>query len=154
MEGRLAVGSRAFETRDAGAPGIAPARNVGAARQAILRGLRASTEAKLGPVAPHDVVLTLRRGEELVGGFVGVVSMGWLFVEALWVDVEVRGAGHGRALMDRGESEARRQGASNSFLNTFSFQAPAFYARLGYRTYARLDDFPAGHQRIFMTKTL
>ncbi len=146
--------ARAAEVRGASPPTIAPARNVGAARQAILRGLRASTETKLGAVSPRDIVLTLRDQDDLLGGFVGVVTMEWLFVEALWVDARLRGAGHGRALMDRGEAEARSHGASNSFLNTFSFQAPGFYTRLGYRTYALLDDFPAGHQRIFMTKAL
>jgi hypothetical protein len=39
-------------------------------------------------------------------------------------------------------------------VDTFSFQAPGFYEKLGYRTFGRLDDFPAPYHRVWMTKAL
>jgi hypothetical protein len=39
-------------------------------------------------------------------------------------------------------------------LSTHSFQAPDFYARLGFRQVASLDDCPAGHSHILMMKRL
>jgi hypothetical protein len=52
------------------------------------------------------------------------------------------------------EDEARRRGAKHAYLDTFSFQAPDFYEQHGYQVFGTLDDFPAGHQRYFMTKEL
>jgi len=40
------------------------------------------------------------------------------------------------------------------YLDTFSFQAPAFYQRHGYQVFGTLPDFTPGHQRYFFTKQL
>jgi len=37
------------------------------------------------------------------------------------------------------EAEARKRGCSNATLNTFSFQAPEFYRKLGYRIVATIE---------------
>jgi hypothetical protein len=42
----------------------------------------------------------------------------------------------------------------NVFLDTFSFQAPGFYQKLGYRVFGELVDFPPGHTRQYLTKRL
>jgi len=52
------------------------------------------------------------------------------------------------------EDEARHRGAKNAYLDTFSFQAPDFYKKHGYRVFGELQDFPPGHQRHFLTKRL
>src|SRR5438105_5447062 len=38
-------------------------------------------------------------------------------------------------------------------VDTFTFQGPEFYPKLGYREYARLD-YPPDHHRIFFRKNL
>ena len=80
--------------------------------------------------------------------------MGWLTIDMLWVEEVHRGRGHATALMEEAEQEARRRGATDCVLDTFSFQAPRFYRNRGYREFGRLDDFPAGHRRHYMTKSL
>jgi N-acetylglutamate synthase-like GNAT family acetyltransferase len=91
----------------------------------------------------------------IVGGVYGNYgSFGWLYISALWVSETVRGHGHGSRLMNSIEQKARENGCVNAYLDTFSFQAPEFYKKLGYTVFAELEDFPAGHSRIFLRKRL
>lgn len=39
-------------------------------------------------------------------------------------------------------------------LETFSFQAPEFYRKLGYQAFGVIDGYADGHQKIFMQKEL
>jgi ribosomal protein S18 acetylase RimI-like enzyme len=88
------------------------------------------------------------------GGVTGGVWGGWLHVVSLWVDEDLRGHGLGRELMHAAEQEARAAGARMAFLETHTFQAPGFYMKLGYRTIARLDDYPPGQAQLIMSKAL
>ena len=92
--------------------------------------------------------------EEIAGGVLGEVYFDWLYVDLLWVKDELRGNGYGNRLMELLEEEARKLGAKNAYLDTFSFQAPDFYKKLGYQVFGELKDFPPGHQRYFLTKQL
>lgn len=93
-------------------------------------------------------------GDEIVGGVIGVVHWNWLYVDLMWLREDLRGRGDGHRLLALLEEEARQHGATQVYLDTFSFQAPEFYRRHGYRVYGELKDFPAGHDRLFLTKTL
>ncbi len=46
------------------------------------------------------------------------------------------------------------RGCTYAHLNTFSYQARPFYEKRGYEVFAELDDYPKGHQRVFMKKCL
>ena len=91
---------------------------------------------------------------EIVGGVLGEVYWGWLYVDLLWIQDELRGHGYGHRLLTRLEDEARKLSARNACLDTFSFQMPDFYKEHGYQVFGELQDFPPGHQRYFMTKEL
>ena len=91
----------------------------------------------------------------IVGGVAGNYgSFGWLYIDQLWVSGDLRGQGYGTKLMAAIEGEAVRHGSNNVYLNTFSFEAPEFYKKLGYTVFAELEDFPPGHKRIFLRKEL
>lgn len=92
--------------------------------------------------------------QDIVGGILAELYWNWLFIELLWVTAELRGQGYGRRLLMKAEEEARRRGARNVYLDTFSFQAPQFYIKHGYAQFGELQDFPEGHQRLFFTKPL
>jgi ribosomal protein S18 acetylase RimI-like enzyme len=70
------------------------------------------------------------------------------------VDGAHRGGGWGRALLERAEEEAIARGLQGVWLDTFSFQAPGFYQKLGYEVFGTLADYPPGHTRYFLRKTL
>ena len=67
---------------------------------------------------------------------------------------DLRGHGYEHQLLVQIEEAARQRGAKHVYLDTFSFQAPAFYERHGYRVFGELAEFPHGHRRYFMTKAL
>lgn len=123
--------------------------------RAVFEGLRAHNGARVGD-SGYSPLHVLLRGEEgeVQGGLAGDVYFGWLFVRYLWVAEEHRGGGYGERLLREAEDEARSRGCHAIWLDTFSFQAPGFYHRLGFREFGRLDDYPAGHARHFLWKPL
>jgi 8-oxo-dGTP pyrophosphatase MutT (NUDIX family)/GNAT superfamily N-acetyltransferase len=92
------------------------------------------------------------RGETMAG-LVGSTYGGWLFVEDLWVHADLRRRGIGSELLSLAERRAADVGCHSARLDTFSFQAPEFYPRFGYRLYGALD-YPPRHRRYFLWKPL
>ncbi|MCU4178280.1 GNAT family N-acetyltransferase [Bosea sp. BH3] len=125
-------------------------------RAAVLRGLSAHNEAKVGPRNTKPLAISLRDDDgRIVGGLVGELKWEWLYVDLLWIDAAHRGAGFGEALVARAEQEAREHGAKGVYLGTMSIQAPEFYPRLGYRECGRMEDYPvAGETMHYFTKAL
>jgi GNAT superfamily N-acetyltransferase len=93
-------------------------------------------------------------GDEVVGGLLAGIWGGVLFVRILWVSEALRGRGFGRRLMETAERRAVERGCRHVYLDTFSFQAPGFYEKLGYQTYAKAHDWPVGHAHHFLRKDL
>ena len=83
---------------------------------------------------------------------IGHTFASWLYVELLWLPEELRGSGLGVRVLAEAEAEAARRDCIGSHLDTFSFQAPGFYRRLGYEVFGVIDDYPPGHRRLFLRK--
>jgi ribosomal protein S18 acetylase RimI-like enzyme len=60
------------------------------------------------------------------------------------VDESVRKQGWGRKLMLTAEKEAIKRGCTVAYTNTFPWQGPEFYKRLGYTLYGKLENLPKG----------
>lgn len=90
---------------------------------------------------PSSVNLLLCDGDTIVGGLLGVAG-------------PLQGRGYGRQLMERAEALARERGCVGAWVDTYSFQSPAFYQRLGYRVFGMLPSYPGVEQRIFLMKEL
>jgi GNAT superfamily N-acetyltransferase len=126
----------------------------GPARREILKGLRAYNTRAVGPFEFKPLSVTLRDRGAIVGGLVGETYLGWMFISLLWVADEFRGKGFGSKIMRAAEKEARKRGVRNVYVDSFSFQAPAFYEKQGFREFGRLEGFPAGHSRSWLTKAI
>ena len=124
-------------------------------REAVLAPLQAYNLAQVGPSHLRPLAVLLRDGAGAIrGGLWGRTGWGWLFVELLAVPEAFRGQGLGVALLRQAEEEASRRGCTGAWLDTFSFQAPGFYAKQGYAEVGRIEDYPSGHSRMFLRKTL
>jgi ribosomal protein S18 acetylase RimI-like enzyme len=84
------------------------------------------------------------RDEQIVGGLLGKLLRGWLRIDMLWVAEALRGLGYGTSLVQRVEAIAMAHGCHSAHLDTYSFQAPGFYLKLGYEVFGELNDYPAG----------
>jgi GNAT superfamily N-acetyltransferase len=93
-------------------------------------------------------------GGDLLAGLSGWTWGGCGYIELLWVRDDQRGNGLGARLLAAAEAEIRRRGCDRVSLDTHSFQAPDFYARLGYAECGRTPGYPNGHDHIHLVKRL
>jgi GNAT superfamily N-acetyltransferase len=127
------------------------------ARDAVLAPLAAFNTAQTGDTAPwrpFAILISDAETTTIAGGLWGGSIYAQFFVELLVVPEALRRHGLGRELMQRAEAEAIARGCAGIWLDTFSFQAPGFYQKLGYEIFGEIPDYPPGHSRFFLKKPL
>ncbi len=126
----------------------------GSAREAIDAILDEGAVAAGVPFTYDQLVFLAEEAGVVLGGLAATIVQRWLHVDLLAVRAEARGRGIGRTLMAEAEALARRRELIGVYLDTYGFQAPEFYPRLGYTVFGRLPDQPPGHTRLFFQKRL
>jgi GNAT superfamily N-acetyltransferase len=100
-------------------------------------------------------VLSVRdRSGRVLGGLIMQSYWRETYIELLWLSARARGIGWGARLVGEAERRARRRGSRVIHLNTYSFQAPGFYEKRGYRRFGRISGSPATESRLFYVKDL
>jgi GNAT superfamily N-acetyltransferase len=135
-------------------PAISVERTIGATKRAVLGGLLRYNGEKMGKQKYKRLAVSLREGKKIVGGITGEVWTTVLFIQLFWLEQKFRGNDHGTKLIKAIEDEARRFGASRSYLDTMSFQAPGFYRACGYEEFGSIEGYPEGVTRHWFTKSL
>lgn len=122
---------------------------------AIGQGINAFNLEQAGPENGESLCFLLRDpGKQVVGGLIGSTYWNWFHIDLMWIRADLRGRGLGRQILMRAEDLARSRGAQFAHLDTFTFQAPDFYKKFGYRVFGELKDCPPGFTRFYMTKEL
>ncbi len=104
---------------------------------------------------PKPLALVLREDTGgIAGGLIGTTQWEWLRIDILAVAETHRGSGWGRLLIQEAEKVAVSAGCHSAWVDTFSFQSPDFYSRLGYQVFGELADYPKGQTRYFLAKKL
>src|SRR5215475_12610383 len=123
-------------------PSVSVERTVGTTKKAVLGGLIGYNAEKLGKQRYKRLAVSLRERNKVVGGIVGELWTTVLFIQWFWIEQKLRGKNHGTKLMKAIEDEARRLGATRSYVDTMSFQAPGFYGTCGYSEFGSIDGYP------------
>lgn len=88
----------------------------------------------------------------VVGGALGRRWGRLCELQQLWVSDAHRGQGLGTRLVQAFERHAADRGCTSFYLETLSFQAPAFYEKLGYRVLLSREGYPHGIGKYHMGK--
>jgi GNAT superfamily N-acetyltransferase len=135
-------------------PSISVERTILGTKKAVLGGLIGYNTEKMGKQKYKRLAISLRERNKIVGGIVGEVWTTVLFIQLFWIEQKLRGKDYGTKLIKAIEDEARRFGATRSYLDTMSFQAPGFYRACGYEEFGSIDGYPGGVTRHWFTKAL
>jgi GNAT superfamily N-acetyltransferase len=89
-----------------------------------------------------------------VAGIVSSRDLDCITVDYLFVDEMHRGKGYGAMLLDHLEKQASCMPVKRILLNTFSFQAPGFYEKMGYRLFGKVEPCLNEYGQYFYVKEL
>ena len=102
---------------------------------------------------PLGVFYEDKSGRKLAG-LTGETFGNWLCINYLFVDDNLRKQGIGTKIVLSAEDEARKRNCKYVFVDTFSFQAPKFYEKLGYKEVFSLNEYPYTEKRHYYIKKL
>ncbi|MEH6938215.1 GNAT family N-acetyltransferase [Bacillus sp. JJ664] len=91
---------------------------------------------------------------EIVGGITGKIFWNHLHIDYLWVEDSLRDKGYGGKLLHQIEKTAIENNCRLILLDTFSFQAPDFYLKQGFKVVGIVEDHPKGCKQYFLEKKL
>jgi GNAT superfamily N-acetyltransferase len=118
--------------------------------------VRYNNEAAGRPSGAQPLAILIKDPETqaTIGGLWGRSAYDWLFVEYFAIPDQFRNQDLGSKLLAQAEDIARARGCIGVWLDTYSFQAPGFYAKQGYEIFGTLGDYPKGHSRYYLKKML
>jgi GNAT superfamily N-acetyltransferase len=121
----------------------------------IRQGLLEFNLSRIEDKNPKDLGIYLQdETSKKLAGLIGNTHGNWLFVKFLWVSEELRGQNIGSQILKKAEDTAKERGCKYVFLDTFSFQAPMFYKKYGYKEVFALEEYPITGKRYYFTKSL
>jgi GNAT superfamily N-acetyltransferase len=103
--------------------------------------------ASLGvPAQMQDLnIFAYNAANEAMAGITAQIGWAFCYVKLLWVHDSLRRQGIGRRLMEMAEAEALKRGCHTMAVDTYNYQGPAFYPKLGFTEFGRVDGL--GHDR-------
>ena len=103
--------------------------------------------------ARRFAVVVRDTGGVVVGGVAVIAYYDWAFIDMLALPETARGQGIGTRLMRSAERKALGLGCHGIWLDTSSYQAPGFYAKLGYREFAQIRNHGPGWTKHWFAKS-
>ena len=103
----------------------------------------------------EDVNLNIKNDiGEIIAGLNSAICWNWMEIDILWLKEDYRKHGFGKRLLEEAEKISREKDCSFIKLNTFSFQAPEFYKKYGYKVIAVIENAPYDNKHYYLIKEL
>lgn len=124
-------------------------------KQTMINGMLSYHASKGHPRKTEIYSVTLKDRNNAVKGMI-IVSFLWngMHIDSLWIDETVRDQKWGSSLLRMAEEEAIKRECTIVYTDTFTWQAPKFYEKQGYKLYGKLEDFPKGNSLFYYAKNL
>ena len=103
---------------------------------------------------PFALTITAPNDDKVLGGLWALSLWGSFYIGLGVAPEGARGQGLGTQLMAQAQAEAVARGCRSMWLDTYAFQARAFYERLGFSVFGQIDGPPPMFPRVFMQKLL
>lgn len=103
---------------------------------------------------PNCFNIFVKQNHNIIGGAIIYQHSDALYIDVLWCMEEYRHKGIGSKLIGMIESEAQNKSIQKLFVDTYAFQAQAFYKKHGSKIIGCVPEYLLGHDRIFMRKDI
>ena len=94
------------------------------------------------------------KSKDVIAGIAGWTWASVCEITQLWVNEKIRKKGLGKLLLEAAEAVAKNKGCHTILVKSYSFQAPGFYEKHGYRIEHVLNGFPQGHNYYTLIKKI
>ena len=91
-------------------------------------------------------------GSQIIGGALIWEHSDALYIDVLWSDEHYRKKGVGAKIISLIDDVAINKGLHKIFVDTYAFQAQAFYQKHGFYCIGTIPEYLLGHDRMFMRK--
>lgn len=119
----------------------------------LIQGVREHRNKAYSKENGIPLIVTVKdKSGKLVGGISGVTIYKNFLINVLWVDINQRGKGLGKELMQRAEQFVKDRECLVAQVDTLSFQAPEFYQKLGFKIKGIISGFEGSPERYFLLK--
>ncbi len=122
--------------------------------EVVKEGLIRSYEAQFGERDKEFSIFLKSDSGKVVGGIQAMFDSEAIYIEALWIEENLRKQGYGKKLLATAEREAIENGCRFSLVDTWDFQAEKFYLKNGYEKIGELANYWHGHSKLFLRKKL
>lgn len=122
--------------------------------EVVKEGLIDSYEAQFGERDKELSIFLKNESGKVYGGIQAMFDSEAIYIEAVWVEENLRKQGYGKQLLAAAEREATEHGCRFSLVDTWDFQAEEFYLKNGYEKIGELKEYWHGHSKLFLRKKL
>ncbi|MGM9451960.1 GNAT family N-acetyltransferase [Legionella bozemanae] len=94
----------------------------------------------------------VKDSNQIIGGALIWEHSDALYIDVLWCDESYRKKGVGTKIISMIDDVAINKKISKIFVDTYAFQAQAFYQKHGFYCIGTIPEYLLGHNRMFMRK--
>lgn len=121
----------------------------------LQQGLLETIERDFGPPQRSNFAWVFRgKDGSIIAGVAGYCHWHWAYVGQVWVHEDQRGQRLAAQLLRHLETWAHQQKLAGIYIDTFDERVKKMYENLGYHCFGQIPNFPPGHQRYFLLRSL